>query len=144
MLGSLFTKASAFASAALLLEIAVLVLLLIGYWLARHGKPGRHGYVMAAAVGLHTLAIASVMGPSLVANLRLMSNLLDPGVLITWTHVILGIVADGLGLFLVGSWRFRQSALVNCTRRRPLMRPLIILWILSLVLGISFYVYYYL
>lgn len=129
---------------ALLMEIATVVLVLVGFMLARHRNSVRHGTVMATAVTLHTILILLVMGPSLLGSLTLMKNISNAGIIITWAHVLAGMIADILGLYLVAAWRFRRPPKMDCARRTAIMKPLIVMWMLSLVLGILFYAYYYL
>jgi uncharacterized membrane protein YozB (DUF420 family) len=47
-----------------------------------------------------------------------------------------------LGLWLVGSWHL-QSSIQGCTRRRRIMRPAFIAWIVTLLLGVLLYMSLY-
>jgi uncharacterized membrane protein YozB (DUF420 family) len=81
-----------------------------------------------------------VMIPSLVLSLDLfISDLSNPFVIITWIHVTLGFVTLILGIYLILVWRFR-SPNASCYKRAKLMRPLWLLWLVSMVLGIPIYI----
>ncbi|MHA1933882.1 MAG: hypothetical protein ACW97A_01255 [Candidatus Thorarchaeota archaeon] len=127
----------------LIIQIALLVLLLIG--VARRRTLRFHGTIMATAIIVNIITVLTIMGPSLV----LYSNLIiaapfSPGNLITIIHVILGLVALLSGLIF--SIRFmlaiRRSGPLACGTRR-MMQLTALLWISSLIGGIGFYMYFY-
>ena len=144
MTGFLGTKAPATSDAALLLEIAILVILFIGRFRFARGKRfGGHGYAMASAVFLHAITILLIMIPSLVFGFLLNPRGLSPvWVVILLVHAVAGISAWLTGLFLVVEWRFRSKTSLACVRRRRVMRPLFWLWVFSLILGILLYALY--
>jgi len=145
MSGILGTKASLIYDINLLLQIAILLLLLLGYKFKRDKNLMRHGLTMAVAVILHTIAILLVMIPSFITYFGiLLRDTASPGVTITWVHAIMGILAEILGIFLVAIWRFRPQPKMACAKWRWLMKPLLALWTFALILGIAFYAYYYL
>jgi hypothetical protein len=143
MSGLLGTRASLQYDLSLLIQIAVLLLLLLGYKYVREGKLRRHGLTMSAAVTLHVASIILIMVPSLVIHFGvLFTDVTSPGVIITWIHLPIGIYAAYVGISIVVNWRFRSESL--CMRKANMMKPLLVLWTIALFLGIAFYVYYYL
>lgn len=129
-------KAPLISDIGLILEIAVIIILLFGrYRFARRKKFATHGFMMAFAVGLHTVSILLIMIPSLLASLSVfLGNLQMPAVILTWIHVPTGALALILGAYLILKWRFKSAS--TCYRRAKLMRPVWWLWILSLILGL--------
>ena len=144
MLGFLGTGAGVQYDANLILQIAILVLLVIGRRLAKNRKLLTHGKAMGALLLLHTIAILLAMLPSFLTNFGSLRNISDPRVIITWIHIILGTSAEALGVFLVSKWRFQPKSVAACVKRGSLMKSTFILWTLSAVLGIVFYIVYYL
>jgi hypothetical protein len=116
----------------------------MGFKLIKDKKLRNHGVTMGIAVILHTIPIILVMIPSFLIYSNIMiKGISSPGVIITWVHVIAGVSAEILGIFLVAEWRFRLPPKMTCAKRRRLMIPALILWSFALILGIAFYVYYY-
>ena len=144
MPGFLGTKASFLSDITLISQIAILLLLLMGYRYKKARKLREHGLAMATAVLFHVVVIFLVMVPSLAKNVGALGNISSAGVIITWIHAIAGILAVIMGLFLVTAWRFTPPPYLACVKRKVFMRPLLILWVFVLILGISFYTYYYL
>jgi len=111
-------------------------------------KPKRrlkaHGTIMATGTVINLLAVLLIMGPSLIRNWGAIAA--DPtnlGALITLAHASLGILALSGGV--VFSYRFLSGVKSNklaCGKRRS-MRLAILFWTLGLLLGLGFYVYYY-
>lgn len=143
MSGFLGTRADPLKDLNLIMQVAILIVLLVGYIFKKDGKLMKHGVAMSTAVMLHTILIFLVMIPSLVLNSALLLEFSQFGVIITWIHVLAGIFAEISGLYLVGMWRFRSPPFMNCVKKKKLMKPLLILWVLALILGIMFYIYYY-
>jgi len=133
-------KAPLTSDIALFLEIAIVIALLLGrFKLARKRRFAAHGYVMAFAVCLHAVSVLLVMIPSLAVSLDLLfTDFLSPAILITWIHVPSGALTLILGAYLIIEWRFR-SVSATCQRRAKLMRPLWLLWIFSLILGLTIF-----
>jgi len=143
MLGFFRAEAALQFDITLLLQIVVLLMVILGYNFARSREYRRHGLMMTSAVILHAVTILLVMVPSFVLNFGiLVTEPTMPGVMITWVHAAAGIIALAMGIFLISNWGFRSES--ECMRRKRMMKPLLGLWVLALVLGISFYVYYYL
>ena len=95
---------------------------------------------MTAALVLHLVTIFSWMIWSFIAFFTSGSvdytNLI---VIVTLVHVILGISAASLGIWLVGSWHL-QTDVQKCFPRKRIMLPTITLWVTAIALGIVLYV----
>jgi len=143
MSGILGTNAALPIDINLILQIAVLLLLVLGLKFERDGKLFRHGVTMSSAVILHLSAALLVMFPSFIRYFGMLTTVYSLGVIITWAHVVAGLSAMILGIYIVAMWRFQTHPKMNCASRKRLMKPTLVLWILTLILGISFYVYYY-
>ncbi|MDQ1278849.1 MAG: hypothetical protein QG670_109 [Thermoproteota archaeon] len=145
MPGILGTKADLRFDLNLLLQILILTLVLVGSLYAKKKKFVTHGKIMTTAIAIHTALILLVMGPSFIIYFNL---LLQPqqlfGVIVTWVHVILGTLAEVLGFYIVLKWKYNIKSISACAKRRKLMIPVRIFWVTSLILGIAFYIYYYL
>jgi membrane-associated HD superfamily phosphohydrolase len=145
MPGILGTNANLSQDLTFLSQIAILLILFVGYKYVKEKKFRTHGRLMTIAVILHSITIFWVMIPSFIIYFDiLVSNIFTPGVIITWIHAIVGLLAEVFGLFLIIEWRFRPPPKMICARRKWMMRPLFLLWTLALILGIAFYSYYYL
>lgn len=133
-------KAPLTSDIALFLEIAIIVALFVGrFKFARNKRFRAHGFTLTAAVGLHALTILLVMIPRFVVSLDLLFTDFSPTIIITWIHAPLGLAVLILGVYLVSVWRF-QPPDTTCTKRARLMRPLWLLWVFNLVLGLLIYV----
>jgi uncharacterized membrane protein YozB (DUF420 family) len=67
-----------------------------------------------------------------------LKNPTDLIALISTVHVAFGIAATILGVWILGTWRLRQS-MKFCTPKKKAMRYTFIVWLVSAVLGILFY-----
>ncbi len=144
MPGFLGTGASVQTDTNLILQIAILILLLVGRRLAKNKRLLVHGRVMGVLLVLHTVAILLIMIPSFLNNFNALGQISDPRVIVTWIHAVLGSSTEVLGIFLVTRWGFKPKSLQACVMRKKYMNPTFALWGLSAILGIAFYVAYYL
>jgi len=137
-MGFLGTNASVLYDLNLLLQLVLLVVLLLGFRLGRIKSEGSlklHRRLMRILVVLNAVAILFVMGPSLLANVgAALGETSFIGFPLTLTHHTIGLAAEILGVVLA----FRKFGNV-----RLWMRVTFILWLIALVLGIGFYVRYY-
>jgi len=144
MSGLFGTKASSLIDVNLILQIAIIIILIVGRRLAKSKKFFTHGRVMASLVILHSVAIALIMIPSFLINFSALKSIFDPRVIITWIHAIVGTSAEALGVYLVYKWGFKPQSVAACATRKKYMMPAFALWGLSATLGIVFYALYYL
>jgi hypothetical protein len=134
-------KAPLTSDIALFLEVAIIIALFVGrFKFARNKRFRAHGLTLTAAVGVHALSILLVMIPSFAVSLDiLLKDFFSPAIIITWVHAPLGLAILILGVYLVSVWRF-QSPEATCYKRARLMRPLWLLWVFNLVLGLLLYI----
>jgi uncharacterized membrane protein YozB (DUF420 family) len=128
----------------LTIQIIVLALLVYGYYLKRKFMIPQHGRIMAWATALHLTTIFAVMVPSFV--LAVIPEYITRHVegvvsLISLVHVPIGLAAVSLGLWFAVSWRFK--GLRGCFNRKKLMLITMILWLFTLLLGITLYSIFY-
>jgi uncharacterized membrane protein YozB (DUF420 family) len=132
------------ATVSLVIQLAVLALLLVGFELKRKMKLRFHGIVMLAALVAHLTVIFAVMAPSFVVALvpiTLQNPASITGVLVP-IHATMGSIAAVLGTWIVGSWRLRQST-EYCMPKKKIMRATFIVWLVSLSLGVLLYLALY-
>ncbi len=143
-MGILGTGASTTADINLIAQLVIVALLAAGWVIGRDKKKIRqHGQLMVTAVIVNAAAIALVMVPSLIHGLgAIASDPLGAGPLISVVHSAIGTVAWLLGAYLSWVWGLKPAT-VECFKRKRLMKPVTYLWLLAAVLGVGFYVYYY-
>ena len=127
------------AFANLVVQIAVLLLIGLSLFLKRKNKFAWHGNIMLVAVLITGVVTVAHMGPSLIYLLRAEIPLLDPIALVGLFHGIIGVLALFLGIWLVGTWAFIQADIKYCIKRKKLMRVILAFWMLSLGVGILYY-----
>jgi hypothetical protein len=133
------------ATASLALQVAVFVLLIVGFYYKRKLKFRLHGTVMASAVGLHLIMILVVMIPSFVLAVVPEYIIPEPLMLISLAgliHGVLGLITVGLGIYLVAAWGFKKNV-QGCFARKKIMLAAISLWLVALLLGFLLYGLFY-
>ena len=142
-MGFLGTSAGISADINLILQIAIICFLIVGRSKAKRKNFIQHGQYMALVVALNTVAFTTVMLPSLLFGVGFIIaypfNLLS---IIFVFHSALGVISLLLGYYLVLKWRFNKP-LVECLKNRILMRPTIILWVATAIIGILLYLELY-
>jgi len=125
----------------LLLQIALFVILLVGFLLAKYKRSFRnHGVTMLAALVLHTILIFGVMLPSLLSlKAGLLANLSSTLALSTIPHAILGTIVEVFAIYLVGTFLFNHGDVKSCFKNKRRMQLTLILWFLEVILGIYIY-----
>ena len=128
-------------TANLVVQITVLFLLAYGYLLKRKLKFRQHGLTMSTALVLHLIMAVFIMIPSFV--FAVIREYIIPAPLaltsvVALIHGILGSAALSLGVFIVGSWRFRKN-FQGCFERKKYMLKTLIVWVAALVFGIVLY-----
>jgi uncharacterized membrane protein YozB (DUF420 family) len=133
-----------FSAVSLVFQMAVFVLLLSGYALEKKQRLREHGIFMFAGVALHILAIAVIMVPSFISGLVpfIAAEPTDVNSVLSLIHAGTGIAVAVLGVWIVGSWRLRQSP-KYCAPMKKWMRPTLIMWLVALVSGFLLYLSFY-
>lgn len=124
----------------LILQIGIFIVLSAGVVSVKRQKFNLHGYVMFSAAALNLLSIAIVMLPAVVSIFSGASQ--NTFTSITALHSVLGTIAEGLGIYIVGVWRF-SSSVASCSRLKTHMRVLAVLWTTTVVLGVTVYILLY-
>lgn len=131
------------ATASLAIEIIILALLTAAYMLKNRNKFRQHGILMTTSVILHLITILFVMIPSFSFFFGGSGTLvIDAIVIISLVHVVLGLVAVTIGIWLVGSWHFKTD-LQRCFSNKKLMKPTLIIWVSANLLGIYLYILFW-
>jgi len=121
------------------IQIVVLALLIGAIFLKSKSKYRQHGIVMFSALVLHIVSILAVMVPSFRAYVGPgVINFSDIWAIVTFVHVSTGLIAVLVGIWLVGSWHLKTD-IKQCFRKKRFMDATLILWLLSILLGIMLY-----
>ncbi len=135
----------AVATTTLTIQIAVFVLLIVGYQFKRQLQYRKHGAAMTSAVIVHAVSIFVVMIPSFSVVVSPTFLLPEPNQLVYGAgiiHAAAGVLAFLLGLWLVAAWRFERNV-KGCLRRKKVMWITLGLWLIALVLGIVLFAVFY-
>jgi len=119
------------------LQLIIFAFFLIGMYYIKGPKRilKKHRLFMGIAVVLNAASIFLIMGRSFLANLGLIvEKFYEFGPLVTWIHAITGGPAEILG----ATFFFKHPK-----KTRLWMRVTSTLWTISLLLGLVFYLYYY-
>lgn len=130
----------------LLFQLAIFVVLLVGFFLAKFKRSFmKHGWIMLAALVLHTVLIFGIMVPSLLSMEKagLLANLSGRLALFTVPHAVLGSIVEILAIYLVGTFLFNRVNVKSCFKNKRLMQVTITLWFLEIILGVYIYILLY-
>ena len=128
----------------LILQIVMFLIIVIGLVYKNKRKFKIHGGIMGIAVILHVISLLLVMGPSFSEGYEYFTTATsDVGVQTTWIHAVPGAIAMIMGIILVGAWALRPSNIAACSRRKRLMDITVLLWLISLMFGITTYLVFY-
>ena len=124
----------------LVIQLAILGLLIVGVRLKQQLSFRKHGFTMLSALAVHIVTIAGIMLPSFLAGLiPIISK--NPESLSSLSSIFMaatGAATVVLGIWIVGGWRLRQSTKF-CAPKKKFMFATIILWLISLFMGILLY-----
>ena len=131
------------ATISLALQIAALTFLVVALALKNKKSYRQHGITVTIALLLHIITVAAVMVPTFSTFFTSPGTLvLDAVVIISLAHVALGFVALALGIGLVTAWHFKAD-LKSCFANKKAMRPTLVLWTVSILLGVVMYVIFW-
>lgn len=131
------------ATLSLIVQIVTLSIVVSGYIMKRKLRFIQHGKLMLIAVIMQFISFLLIMGPAffiIVENGFAQKPILLSTV--TIIHASLGGITLATGIWITGSWHL-QTSIVNCVKKRKIMRYLIITWILALTMGITLYMLTY-
>ena len=122
----------------MILQIAILILLLMGYLEARRKRNFlKHGYYLTFAMIINTLSFLLIMGPSLI-EYRIWAQPLNLLNIIVIIHAVVGLVVIVQGIWIFWGWRL-QSNVKGCIYKRKKMKRTLYLWILAFITGSILY-----
>jgi len=146
MEGLLGTAAPLEADVVLLLEIAMGVGLLVGGWLARAGRFRLHAWCQSVIVLVNFIVIVLVMSPSFRMQVlpRIPEKLGKSYVALAAAHATLGGITElaALYILLAAGTRLLPEKL-RITRYKGWMQGVLALWWITLLLGVTTYIRWY-
>ena len=127
----------------LIVQIVILFVLFFSYYLAQKKSKKLHGAVMTSAFVANTVLVVVVMlmpflaeGAEIFEDVFAMENLLFLG------HHILGLIAEGLGVFVVLRWVVKGFNSDFC-KGKALMRVTSGAWFVSILLGFLLFIIHF-
>lgn len=130
------------ATLSFIIQLVVLGMLIISFVFKRQKKFFEHGYLMLTSVILHLAMVFIIMIPSFNSVIFIESGVPLIITLLNVVHGIPGVVAIVMSLWLLTSWRLRDS-LQYCAPKRKIMRATYISWLTAVVLGLIIHFIYY-
>ena len=123
----------------LVLQVVILFVLILGLPFVKGLGVKKsffmHGYLTIFALILHSVLIFIVMIPVFNNGIGELGGLSLLAALTVWSHVILGTVAEILGIIVIGFWVSKPLSNMACLRMKNVMLPLFIMWTLSIING---------
>jgi uncharacterized membrane protein YozB (DUF420 family) len=144
-MGLLGTNALLLIDVNLILQIVTLIILGVSFYYKTQKNYKLHGSLMGVAVILHIITFVAVMGRRFRENFDIFTTATSElSIQTAWIHIVPGIIALILGIFLVSVWAYRPSNVAGCFKRKRIMDVTIALWLISLIFGIATYFLTYL
>ena len=142
--GLLGTRATVVSDINLILQIAVLFVLLVVTARARTRGLSTQRVLLTVAVVLNAVLIIAVMNPSFFRIFPFaVRNPGAPVPTLLWPHVLLGIVAELTGVYLIASGKLDSDSTMRLGpfRWTPLrvLGLMLFLWTLALMVGMAIY-----
>jgi len=123
----------------LYLQIVFLAVVFVSLVFKKQKNFRLHGITMLVAVVLHLISVLVVMIPSYLSLLPQVSqSIMSAPVVTILVHGVIGILTVALAIWIVASWRLRQS-LKYCIPKKKAMRVTLILWVITIILAILLY-----
>jgi len=126
-------------------QVIALILLVIGVYPYRIRTKNRnliiHGFLSILALALNLATVFTVMLPTLINRLALTINLSLAQSVVVWLHVALGITALTLGFAIIISWITHPLGELGCSKTWKLMIPTFIIWLITLIIGLSIQIF---
>jgi hypothetical protein len=123
----------------LTLSVVILFLLVLGLPLVRgiNNKKNltRHGYLTIVALVVQTILVFIVMLPSTFKSPEAILALTPLYSLNSWSHFVLGAVAEVSGLWFILLWLVYSVSNMRCVTAKKYMMPSMIVWIIAIVTG---------
>ena len=135
----LSTSAPVSSDISMILQLAAMGLILIGFVIAQRRSFMSHGAVMFIATLLNTGSILAVMIP---AALGMGDSSITGFNMLFRAHALLGLIVEAAAIYLVADWRFQKPG-PTCFQRKNWMLILTLGWIAELILGMLLYLRLY-
>ncbi len=139
MASLLNTNAPMSSELSMILQLASLVILVIGFIIVKQKNYKWHGVTMFIAGVLNLVSVLTVMVP---VALRLYDTSIFGGNLLFRSHIILGVFVLGLAGYILAEWRFQKPG-PTCFQRKKWMLGLALSWIAQIIIGILFFMRLY-
>ena len=123
--------------------ILFVALALIGFslYLQKKRKLIWHGNTMMVVLLITVLLVIAHMGPSFVSAVSETIGEFNFVALSGVIHGLIGVVSVALGAWFVWVWAINESSSMSfCAPRKKLMWKILALWLLSLTLGVIYYI----
>jgi hypothetical protein len=123
--------------------ILFVALALIGFslYLQKKRKLIWHGNTMMVVLLITVLLVIAHMGPSFVSAVSETIEEFNFVALSGVIHGLIGVVSVALGAWFVWVWAINESSSMSfCAPRKKLMCKILALWLLSLTLGVIYYI----
>ena len=128
----------------LFFQIGIFVIVLTGFTFARRKRFEIHEKCMFSGIVLVAISFLTWMAPSYIKNFNLViSEFFTFVVFATNIHVILGITAGTMALYIVSRMKLKLPAKFRVKRIRRLMRTTFSLWVFAFSFGVIFYLWYF-
>jgi len=142
--GILGTQAYLGADLNLIFQLITFILIIISVVFKKRKKFKIHGQLMGIAIVMHIISFITIMGPVFFADFEgFVSFVSNLEVQTMWIHVIPGLISMMLGTSIVVLWALNPKNLATCRKRKRIMYITIILWLTSLIFGITTYTLFY-
>jgi len=135
----LSTSAPVSSDISMILQLAVMGVILVGFVFANKHRFMPHGAVMFIATLLNTGSILVVMIP---VALRLGDSSIAGLNMLFRAHALIGLIVEATAVYLVANWRFQKPG-PTCFQRKNWMLTLTLVWIGELILGMLLYMKLY-
>jgi uncharacterized membrane protein YozB (DUF420 family) len=142
--GILGTQAHLGADINIIFQLITFALITVSVVYKKKKKFKTHAQLMGVAIVMHIFSFIAVMGPVFFTDftgfVTFVSHL---EVQTMWIHVIPGLIAMILGTLIVVLWALNPNKIAACSKRKRIMDIIIILWLTSLIFGITTYTLFY-
>ncbi len=135
----LSTSAPVSSDISIIMQLAVMGVIFVGFMFAKRRSFMPHGVVMFVATLLNTGSILVVMVP---VALRLGDSSIIGFNMLFRTHALLGLTVEAVAIYILADWRFKKPG-PTCFQRKKWMLPLTLAWIGELILGMLLYMRLY-
>jgi uncharacterized membrane protein YozB (DUF420 family) len=143
--GILGTQAYLGSDINIIFQILTVALIIVAIGYKGRKRFQIHGKLMGIAIIIHIVSFIAIMGPVFFRDIDgfvTYTSYLE--VQTMWIHVIPGIIAMILGTAIVVLWALNPSNIAACSKRKRIMDITTILWLVSMLFGITTYMLFYL